>query len=114
MSKTDRLNLSLFETRLLWIVSKKPVHGYAILKELNAKGKKITNGTLYPALQKLLSEGFVKVEKKGAREMKVYRLSAKGMKALNNAGREFCAMFSEIFSNFVCKTCGATSKKVNH
>ncbi|HIH21386.1 MAG TPA: hypothetical protein HA222_01830, partial [Candidatus Diapherotrites archaeon] len=47
MPKANTLFLNLLETRALWIIAQKPLHGYAILKELNRNRKrKTTNGTL--------------------------------------------------------------------
>jgi len=111
MSKSDTLNLNLLETRVLWIISKKPVHGYAILKELNKNRKrKTTNGTLYPILQKLAESKAIKVKKIGAREKKIYEISKQGKVVLKEACNELCATFQSIFNDFVCKTCGARAR----
>lgn len=111
MSKSNTLVLNLLETRVLWIVSKKPVHGYAVLKELNKDRKhKTTNGTLYPILQKLLKAKAVKVKKTGAREKKIYEISKQGKAVLKEACNELCATFQSIFSDFVCRTCGARAR----
>ena len=111
MSKTDRLDLSILETRLLWAISRKPLHGYALLKELGSGRTRITNGSLYPILQKFLKKKLISVKKTGAREKKTYSITASGKKALNAACEELCATFESIYSSFVCKTCGMKLQK---
>ena len=107
MSKPNTLSLSLLEARVLWVISKKPTHGYAMLKELNkGRKRKTTNGTLYPILQKLLRAKLIGLKKTGLREKKVYEISKNGSKTLNEALAAFFGMFGEIFSNFFCKSCG--------
>lgn len=111
MSKTDTLNLNILETRVLWAISKNPLHGYALLKELNKSSvRRITNGTLYPILQKMLKARLIAVKTTGNREKKVYAVSKKGRKLLGIACVEFCKTFGEIFSSFVCKKCGSGIK----
>lgn len=112
MSKTDRSDFSILETRVLWAISQSPAHGYAVLKSLNSKkGRKITNGTLYPILAKFLKKGLIGVKSKGKREKKVYSITAKGKKELKKACGELCETFESIYSSFVCKTCGIKAGK---
>ena len=112
MLESNTSSLSLLETRILWVISKKPSHGYAILKELNlGRKKKTTNGTLYPIMQKLLKQKMISMKKTGTREKKIYSISEKGKKELKEACLEFCQVFSEIFNSFVCKKCGSGVKK---
>jgi DNA-binding PadR family transcriptional regulator len=59
-------------------------HGYAILKdiaELSGKQMKLSTGTLYGALYRLLDQGLIeRIEPEdGARGKKVYRLTRSGM-----------------------------------
>ena len=111
MPKANTLFLNLLETRALWIIAQKPLHGYAILKELNRNRKrKTTNGTLYPILQKLQRLKLVQLKSKGAREKKTYSITAKGRKTLGEACKELCIAFESIFQDFVCKSCSLKIK----
>ncbi|MGB9854554.1 MAG: PadR family transcriptional regulator [Candidatus Bathyarchaeales archaeon] len=71
----------------LAVLSRKPLHGYGIIKEIKSKSDNccsITVGTIYPVLKTLESEGLIKSEKiviKG-REKIVYRTTAKGKTVL--------------------------------
>jgi len=91
--------------QILWLLNKKPKHGYALMKELNdLKRTKITQGTLYPALQKLEKLKFIKSKKDG--RMIVYNVTSNGKSAMKEACGDFCRTFSGIIQDFVCGKCG--------
>ncbi|MDD1748071.1 MAG: PadR family transcriptional regulator [Methanomassiliicoccales archaeon] len=73
---------------LLKLVSKSPVHGYALMKEI----ERITNeewkpspGSIYPALQELVEDGLITCALQGRR--KVYEITPQGSDALEVALR---------------------------
>ncbi len=65
------------------------LHGYAIaqrIRQLSSEQLSVEEGSLYPALQKLLANGWVKAEwttSESRREVRSYRLTAKGLKQLD-------------------------------
>jgi len=65
-----------------------PLHGYAIAQEIKRASRevlRVEEGSLYPALQKMLERGWVEGEwvKVGPRrEARVYRLTAAGRRQL--------------------------------
>jgi PadR family transcriptional regulator, regulatory protein PadR len=65
------------------------LHGYAIaqrIRQLSSEQLSVEEGSLYPALQKLLANGWVKAEwttSDTGREVRSYRLTAKGLKQLD-------------------------------
>ena len=65
------------------------LHGYAIaqrIRQLSSDQLSVEEGSLYPALQKLLVNGWVKAEwttSDTGREVRNYRLTAKGLKQLD-------------------------------
>lgn len=71
----------------LAVLSRKPLHGYGIIKEIKSKSNNccsITVGTIYPVLKTLEAEGLIKSEKivvKG-REKIVYKITTKEKKVL--------------------------------
>jgi PadR family transcriptional regulator, regulatory protein PadR len=73
---------------ILKTLSHGPLHGYAIAQEIRRASHEvlqIEEGSLYPALQKMLLKGWVRAEwvKAGPkREARVYRLTAAGRKQL--------------------------------
>ena len=64
---------------VLKLVSKGPIHGYALMKEiqrLTDEDWRPSPGSIYPALRELVSEGMVQVRVQGRR--KVYEITPKG------------------------------------
>jgi PadR family transcriptional regulator PadR len=65
------------------------LHGYAIaqrIRTLSSDQLSVEEGSLYPALQKLLANGWVKAEwttSDTGREVRSYKLTAKGLKQLD-------------------------------
>src|SRR5436190_2000354 len=66
-----------------------PLHGYAIaqrIRTLSSDQLSVEEGSLYPALQKLLANGWVKADwttSDTGREVRSYKLTAKGLKQLD-------------------------------
>ena len=66
---------------VLWLISKGPMHGYEIIKEVKRlTGRRLKPATLYPLLNRLEVEGFLVSEliEKNRRELRCYRLTEKG------------------------------------
>lgn len=80
---------------ILRVLRAGPLHGYAIARRIQALSKdelQVEEGSLYPALQKLLVKGFVKAEwtvSNTGRKVRVYRLTASGRKQLDEELSEF-------------------------
>ena len=72
-----------------------PLHGYAIaqrIHQLSSDELQIEEGSLYPALQKLLLKGWVKAEwtvSDSNRKVREYRLTASGEKQLDAEMAEY-------------------------
>ena len=79
----------MFTTFLLWFISKKPSHGYDMIKILNAEhGSDIVSASnLYPILKELTKRGLISSEKKmtGKRAKKLYNITSQGKQALLDA-----------------------------
>ncbi|MBS3056967.1 MAG: PadR family transcriptional regulator [Candidatus Aenigmarchaeota archaeon] len=98
------IELGLLQMQILWMLYKKKAHGYELMKELNKiKKTRITQGTLYPAMQRLEELNLVHRETKGRKL--VYRLTDKGKKTMKNACLDFCSTFNGIFRDFICESC---------
>lgn len=100
-------SLVKFYTMLLLL--EKPKHGYEIMKELEEKvGKTISTSQVYPFLELLENERFIKVEKTGARDKIVYSLTKSGQdftqKMLSRAGDLFYLTLKPHIS--ICTHCG--------
>jgi PadR family transcriptional regulator PadR len=77
---------------VLFLLSKKPMHGQEIATELaKRRGEKPSPGTIYPALKGLKDAGFLSEEKEG--KTITYKLTSKGEKALEIAKKRFTSTF---------------------
>ncbi len=80
---------------ILKILSHGPLHGYAIAQEIkraSAEILRVEEGSLYPALQKMLVKGWVTAQwvKAGPRrEARVYSLTAAGRRQLASEVSQF-------------------------
>ena len=85
---------------IVWLLSKKPMHGQEIAKELEKRrGFKPSPGTIYPALKDLKKRGLIKGEKKG--KIVVYSLTKKAKKEIKTTCTYFCRAFFDIFEEHV-------------
>jgi PadR family transcriptional regulator PadR len=80
---------------VLRVLSTQPSHGYAIaqrIHQLTADELRVEEGSLYPALQKLLVKGWVKAawrESESGRQVREYRLTAAGRRQLDAEMAEY-------------------------
>ena len=83
---------------ILWLLSKKSMHGQQLAKEIGRRrGEKPKAGTLYPALKYLKSRGLVKSKKQG--RVIVYSLTRSGRASVKESMDYFCKAFGDIFKN---------------
>ena len=74
---------------VLRVLMRQPLHGYAIaqhIHHLSDEQLSVEEGSLYPALQKLLIKGWVKAawrESESGRQVREYRITASGRKQLD-------------------------------
>src|SRR5215472_14956289 len=93
-TKTELLPGTL-DLLLLKTLSLEPMHGYGIALRIKQVSKEVLNveeGTLYPALQRLLLNGWVKAEwrtTENNRRARYYRLTPTGRKHLASESKSF-------------------------
>jgi PadR family transcriptional regulator PadR len=79
----------------LRVLTRQPLHGYAIaqrIHQLSADELRVEEGSLYPALQKLLVKGWVKAawrESESGRQVREYRITASGRRQLEAEMAEY-------------------------
>ena len=87
---------------VLRLLSRQPLHGYAIAQRLHQLSREeltVEEGSLYPALQKLLVKGWVKAawrESDSGRQVREYRITASGRKQLDSEVAEYRRMAAAI------------------
>lgn len=85
---------------VLWMISKKPMSGDDIRRELEKrKGTRPSPGTIYPVLKALNESGFIQEIGDGGK-VKKYKLSKKGQKELENSIVKFCRLFYDMGDEF--------------
>ena len=90
------------ELMILHSLRVKPMHGYALVKHIklvSADLLQVEEGSIYPALQRMLREGLLDskegISAKG-RPTRIYRLTKAGIKHLENEMSSFEKMFTGI------------------
>ena len=87
---------------VLRVLQTQPLHGYAIaqrIHQLSAEQLRVEEGSLYPALQKLLIKGWVKAAwraSESGRQVREYRITPGGRRQLEAEVAEYRRMASAI------------------
>ncbi len=85
----------LLSFQILFLLSKRSMHGEELAKELEKRrGEKPKAGTIYPALKELSENGLIKGEKKG--KTITYSLTKEGKESFKDALRYFVKCFGEM------------------
>jgi len=102
--KIPEIEVGMLQMQILWLLNRKKTHGYELMKELNKlKTTNITQGTMYPALQRLQE---LKLVKSSASGRKInYMLTPAGRKVMRDSCADFCRTFHGIFEDFICEKC---------
>ena len=97
--RDDNNNAQLLPGTLFMLIlrtlSRGPLHGYAIakrIKEASDDGLQVEDGSLYPALNRMLVKGWLAAEwgiSENNRRARFYRLTALGRKQLEAESKEF-------------------------
>jgi transcriptional regulator len=104
MKKTEQRDLfpGALEMMILRTLKRQPLHGYALVQHIKRTSDdllQIEEGSLYPALQRLLKEELVKAEwgiSATNRRVRIYKLTAAGAKHLDREVSSFEKMLEGI------------------
>ena len=104
MAESDPRDLfpGALEMMVLRLLKLEPLHGYALVQRIQQASRnllQVEEGSLYPALQRLLKEGLVKAEwgvSATNRRVRIYRLTPAGAKHLAREVSSFARMFQGI------------------
>jgi PadR family transcriptional regulator PadR len=104
MPETDARDLfpGALEMMVLRLLKQEPMHGYALVQRIQQGSRnllQVEEGSLYPALQRLLKEGLVQAEWRVSathRRVRLYRLTPAGAKHLTRQVSSFARMFEGI------------------
>ncbi len=93
----------IFSVLLLWLISKKEVHGYELMKMLDDDGgfAMVASSKIYPLLAKLTKKGLISSKKRmqGKRVRKSYSITSKGLVHIKKSKK--CLTESKLKSQFL-------------
>src|SRR5882762_4617176 len=101
-SATPQLLPGTLYMLVLRTLSHGPLHGYAIarrIKTASANGLEIEDGSLYPALNRMLVKGWLAAEwgiSDNNRKARFYKLTPEGRKQLTRESKEFDRLIEAI------------------
>ena len=104
MKKSEQRDLfpGALEMMILRTLKRQPLHGYALVQHIKRTSNdllQIEEGSLYPALQRLLKDELVKAEwaiSSTNRRIRIYKLTAAGTKHLEREVSSFERMLDGI------------------
>jgi len=90
--------LSFWKVHVLHHAREQPLHGQWMLRELREHGYEISPGTLYPLLHRMVRLGWLKckVEPRGGRARRDYRLTPQGRRALHLVREQIRELYREV------------------
>ncbi|HEY7745320.1 MAG TPA: PadR family transcriptional regulator [Desulfuromonadales bacterium] len=91
--------LAFWKVHILHHAAEGPVVGQWMLKELRRHGYDVSPGTLYPMLQRMEGNGWLRSEadpKRGPRGPRSYFLTEKGEEVMALIGRQVAELYEEI------------------
>jgi PadR family transcriptional regulator, regulatory protein PadR len=103
-NKADQRDLfrGALEMMILRSIMREPMHGYALVQHIKQRSNEllqVEEGSLYPALQRLLKEGLLKAEwevSASNRKVRTYRITPAGRKHLEREVSSFERMIEAI------------------
>ncbi len=104
MKSTEQRDLfpGALEMMILRTVKRQPLHGYALVQHIKSASNdllQIEEGSLYPALQRLLKDGLLKAEwgvSATNRRVRIYKITPAGAKHLDREVSSFEKMLDGI------------------
>jgi len=101
-SKPRDLFAGALEIMILRSLRRQPMHGYALVQHIKQRSNEllqVEEGSLYPALQRMLKDNFVKAEWEVSatnRRVRTYRITPAGIKHLERELSSFNQMLEGI------------------
>jgi PadR family transcriptional regulator PadR len=90
--------IGFIKIHILYHASQGPIYGVEIMEELGRHGYRLSPGTLYPALHRLASEGYLESSSKvvGGKVRRYYTITDRGLVALDEARRKTAYLVNEV------------------
>jgi PadR family transcriptional regulator, regulatory protein PadR len=91
-ARRSQLLRGVLDVCLLAVIADEPAYGYEMTRRLAERGLKVAEGSIYPVLGRLESDGFVdsfREASNGGPPRKYYRLTATGKEVLERWSEEW-------------------------
>jgi len=100
-SGDQQLYSGLIRLHVLHHAAQGPVYGLWLIEELARHDYRLSSGTLYPMLHNMEERGYLRSaeERSGKLARRVYRATASGKRALNDARRRVSELFAKLFEH---------------
>ena len=100
-SESRDLFRGALEMMILQSLRRQPMHGYALVQHIKQRSNdllQVEEGSLYPALQRMLKDNLVKAQQTSAsnRKVRTYRITPAGIKHLEREVSSFEQMLEGI------------------
>src|ERR1700689_3548443 len=101
-SESRGLFRGALEMMILQSLRRQPMHGYALVQHIKQRSNEllqVEEGSLYPALQRLLKDGLLRAEweiSPSKRRVRTYRITASGKKHLEREVSSFERMIEGV------------------
>ncbi len=92
------IDLAFIKLHILYHASKEEVYGVGLVEELGRHGYKLSFGTLYPTLAKMVRMGLLTFEARTVhhKQRKYYRITPKGLKELEKVKAKIRELYEEV------------------
>jgi PadR family transcriptional regulator, regulatory protein PadR len=95
------IDLAFIKLHILYHASKDEVYGVGLVKELSRHGYKLSFGTLYPTLAKMVRMGLLSFEARTVKQKqrKYYRITPKGLRELKKVTEKIRELHEEVIED---------------
>ena len=92
------IDLAFIKLHILYHASKEEIYGVGLVKELSRHGYKLSFGTLYPTLAKMVRMGLLSYEARTVKhkQRKYYRITPKGLRELSKVKEKLQELYKEV------------------
>lgn len=95
------IDLAFIKLHILYHASRDEVYGVGLVKELSRHGYKVSFGTLYPTLAKMVRMGLLTFEARTVnhKQRKYYRITSKGLRELDKVKEKIRELYEELIED---------------
>lgn len=92
------IDLAFIKLHILYHAAKEEVYGVGLVEELGRHGYKLSFGTLYPTLAKMVRTGLLTFEARtvNKKQRKYYRITPAGLKELEKVKTKITELYKEV------------------